>query len=882
MTANPPSGASNPFDATDDSPKEQRLKRAAWHRKASKPVSVWIGILILFSFIHWMFPNYRWLLIHMFTLGVVTNSIMLWSQHFTEKFLHNHIEDSERAWQLRRFWILNAGIVTTITGQFLETWWARHWIVTCVGATLVGCSLAYHAFYLGRQYLGAKKGQRFAPSVLAYVASAACLPFGALMGGFMSVPMGSPWQERLKLAHVAVNVLGFVGFAAVGSLALLFATVWRAQSGKDRMAHVVAFMGVGVLTAATGALLGFGVVVGIGLAFYLAGVLIASASWAHTVRLVAQDPRDRITFAAMSVAAAAVWLFGALAVFTYRAFTAPDVTAITLPTMALLIGFAAQLLAGVMSYLLPSNIGGGPAATRTGMIVMDRAGLFRFALVNLGLAIWLYTQDSWLRVVSSLLSMGSLAMVFFLIPFSAKAQLGVIRKQREALELPAKPKWGQLTAACAVVALVLAASGGLGTTGTKSATTTSNVAATGQTTEASVEMQDMRFSPDTITVPTGNALTVNVTNTDTMVHDLTFANGATSGRLQPGESATVEVGVIGQDLEGWCSIAGHRQQGMVIHVTAEGASSGSASDMSTMSGSPGSSTSETVTAADKLNQDNFVDPRLQPASSETVHKVTLDISEIDVPIADGVSRGRWTFNGGVQGPTLRGKVGDTFEVTLVNNGSIPHSIDFHAGMVSPDSVMRSINPGESLQYTFRAEHAGAWLYHCGTMPVSMHIAAGMFGAVIIDPPNLAKVDHEYLIVQSEVYGLSSTKDNPVDSTLLQAGTPSATVFNGIENQYVAKPIEMNAGETARFWLVNAGPNLSESFHIIGTQFHTTYKEGAYLLKDAEDQGGSQALDLLAAQGGFVEAAFPEAGTYTMVNHQFIDAERGAKGKIVVK
>ena len=43
-----------------------------------------------------------------------------------------------------------------------------------------------------------------------------------------------------------------------------------------------------------------------------------------------------------------------------------------------------------------------------------------------------------------------------------------------------------------------------------------------------------------------------------------------------------------------------------------------------------------------------------------------------------VSPARMTFNGQVPGPVLRGKVGDTFEITLVNDGTMSHSIDFHA------------------------------------------------------------------------------------------------------------------------------------------------------------------------------------------------------------
>ena len=52
-----------------------RLAKTAWHRKTSKPVTVWMAALVLISLVHWALPNYRWVLIHMFTLGIVTNSI---------------------------------------------------------------------------------------------------------------------------------------------------------------------------------------------------------------------------------------------------------------------------------------------------------------------------------------------------------------------------------------------------------------------------------------------------------------------------------------------------------------------------------------------------------------------------------------------------------------------------------------------------------------------------------------------------------------------------------------------------------------------------------------------------------------------------------------
>ncbi|WP_262425861.1 hypothetical protein [Brachybacterium sp. Z12] len=73
-------------------------------------------------------------------------------------------------------------------------------------------------------------------------------------------------------------------------------------------------------------------------------------------------------------------------------------------------------------------------------------------------------------------------------------------------------------------------------------------------------------------VPAGDALVIELSNDDPYdVHDLVLAGGVSSGRLQPGAATTVEAGVIGHDLEGWCSIAGHRAMGMTLRVTALGA-----------------------------------------------------------------------------------------------------------------------------------------------------------------------------------------------------------------------------------------------------------------------------------------------------------------------
>ena len=271
---------------------------------------------------------------------------------------------------------------------------------------------------------------------------------------------------------------------------------------------------------------------------------------------------------------------------------------------------------------------------------------------------------------------------------------------------------------------------------------------------------------------------------------------------------------------------------------------------------------------------------LAPAPPGREHRINLTVEEITDELAPGVVRPVWTYNGGLPAPTLRGRVGDTFVVTFRNEGTIGHSIDFHAGMVSPDDTMRSIDPGESLVYKFTAQHSGIWLYHCSTVPMSEHLAAGMYGAVIIDPDGLADVDREYLLIQSETY-LGPEGGTP-DTAKISAKTPDLMSFNGVAFQYALEPLAARAGERVRFWVLDAGPSLPSSFHVVGLQFDTVFSEGAYLLGGPDElgrawHGGSQALALQPAQGGFVEAEVPAAGSYSIVTHAFADMEKGAKG-----
>lgn len=74
-----------------------------------------------------------------------------------------------------------------------------------------------------------------------------------------------------------------------------------------------------------------------------------------------------------------------------------------------------------------------------------------------------------------------------------------------------------------------------------------------------------------------------------------------------------------------------------------------------------------------------------------------------------------------------------------NAGFMPHTIHPHGLDVSQradgvPSTSLTVTPGASYEYRFRAPHAGTYHYHCH-VDTPIHYARGMFGTVIVRPPN---------------------------------------------------------------------------------------------------------------------------------------------------
>jgi nitrite reductase (NO-forming) len=825
----------------------------------------------------------RWLMIHLLLLGALTHALLVWSRFVADR--HSDAPPTAREMRARsaRLTLLNVAVLAVVVGVSTMLW-----PVIAAGAAGVACAVLWHGVSLAR-HARHTRATTWGAAVRYHVAACCVLPLGVALGVMLPVDLDGHQHAQAMTAHVVVGVLGWLTLAVLGSAVALWPTMLRVPRtrGVDRAARwALPVLVAAVLTATAGAVAGALPVLAVGLVGYLAGLLlVAGALWLSVLG------RPPASFPAWSVLAGLVWLgvvVVSLVLETTSGASWPAVHhRLEWAAAPLALGFGAQVLVGALSSWLQVALDGERHQVPAASAVLDRGVALRVVLVNGGLIL------AMLPVPGAVPTLGAAVMLAGLASFVPLLMLAVYlaRTVRDGRHPTSPNVAGQVAAGLATLALAIAA--GLGwhlvpgagvVGGLVAASAEAAVQPSGETTHATVTMADMRYTPSTIEVPAGNRLVIDLRNADDqIVHDLVLDTGERSGLLAPGESARMDVGVVGSPVKGWCSVPGHRQMGMELDIVVTGGAAVSASGhhrASAVSRSGGAAGPTAGAAADDLDflaapgrEFDAFDASLPPLSNDKVRRYTFDVSEVEQQVAAGVTQKRWTFNGTAPGPVLHARVGDVFEITLVNRGTQAHGIDFHAGLNAPDRVMRPIPPGESLVYRFTAARAGIWMYHCSAMPMSTHIANGMFGAVVVEPPDLPKVDRTYVLVQSELYLGRQGGSASVDKVTSEE--PDAVVFNGYANQYDHRPLPARVGERVRVWVLDAGPNRVSSFHVVGTQFDTVFSEGAYQLDGGS--GGAQVLPLLPSQGGFVEMTFPEPGHYPLVSHLMVDAERGAHG-----
>ena len=254
--------------------------------------------------------------------------------------------------------------------------------------------------------------------------------------------------------------------------------------------------------------------------------------------------------------------------------------------------------------------------------------------------------------------------------------------------------------------------------------------------------------------------------------------------------------------------------------------------------------------------------------------VELEVVEKEMAISEGATYMFWTFGGTVPGSFIRIRQGDTVEFHLMNapDSKMPHNIDLH-GVTGPGGGAASsfTAPGHRSRFTFKALNAGLYVYHCATAPVGMHVANGMYGLILVEPPEgLPVVDREYYVMQGDFYTTGRYREKghqPFDMEKAIDEHPTYVLFNGSEGSLTGdRALPAKTGENVRLYIGNGGPNLVSSFHVIGEIFDKVWFEGG-----TKFQENVQTTLIPAGGAAMMDFHIEVPGSYILVDHSIFRA-----------
>jgi nitrite reductase (NO-forming) len=395
----------------------------------------------------------------------------------------------------------------------------------------------------------------------------------------------------------------------------------------------------------------------------------------------------------------------------------------------------------------------------------------------------------------------------------------------------------------------------------------------------------------------GDTIEITISSGEGAEHDIVFPDLNVASKKFSGQSGAVKLAFqVTQSgkFTYYCSIPGHRQIGMegVLEVTGPADGSAAAQPAAKPTAVLGAAATSAAPALAPAAADAVsiaMDPAAVPKPlgnrAPQLVKYQIETVELEGKLDDGTTFTYWTFARKVPGPMLRVKKGDTVQLTLSNHASSKaiHSIDLHAvtgGMGG--GAHTQVAPGEARTVTFKALNPGLYVYHCATPSVPHHISAGMYGMILVEPPEgLPKVDREFYVMQGDLYtthragtkGHQEFSDDRASDEL-----PTYYTFNGAVGA-LTKEHKMTAktGETVRVYFGVGGPNKVSSFHVIGEIFDKVYSEGATNTVKHNVQ------TTLVAPGGatIVDFKVQYPGTYLLVDHALSRVGKGLAAALEV-
>jgi hypothetical protein len=293
-------------------------------------------------------PGGRWFAVHLFTLGALTNLILVFSEHFARTL--TRAPEVRIRWQLP---VLNLGVLAVLVGLP-----AALPVLVAAGATVVTATVVV-AYARLRRLRRDAVGARFTWVVRGYERAHGAFVHGAILGALLGTGvLGGAWYGSARLAHLHVNILGWAGLTLLSTLVFFGPTITRCRiepGADDRAARALRHGATGLTV---GVLLLLATGVGGAAAVWLrvgAALGLAVFGWAATVTCAAVFRavlRAKPTATRASVAAVCLWLpavvWADVAVVATGSWRLLDAVG-----LAALIGVLVPAVAATLTFLAP-------------------------------------------------------------------------------------------------------------------------------------------------------------------------------------------------------------------------------------------------------------------------------------------------------------------------------------------------------------------------------------------------------------------------------------------------------------------------------------------------------------------------------------------------
>lgn len=293
-------------------------------------------------------PGGRWLAVHLFTLGVLSNLILIFAQHFGHTVTRSPGDGSPLT-----IAVFNLGVLGVLIG--LPT--AATWLLA-LGATVAALAVtdSYRRIRAARR---TAVGARFAWIARIYERAHGGFVHGAVLGALLGLGLlRGEWAVTGRLAHLHVNVLGWAVLTLLATIVFFGPTMVRTriEDGADTTAsralrHGATSLTIGVLCMLGSALDGAAgralhVVATVGLAGF------AAAATAVVVPVATAALQARPSAPRIPLMASCLWLVGL--VWADVAVVAVGASsALALVGVVALVAVLLQSVLATLTYLTP-------------------------------------------------------------------------------------------------------------------------------------------------------------------------------------------------------------------------------------------------------------------------------------------------------------------------------------------------------------------------------------------------------------------------------------------------------------------------------------------------------------------------------------------------